>query len=394
METQKWFYAHLAQTSPEPMGLEVERAEGVWIQAPDGRRYLDLIAGISVSALGHRHPRVLEAIRRQLDRHLHVMVYGEFIQESQVRFARRLVEHLDDRLNCVYFTNSGAEAVEGALKLARKHTGRPWLVGFERSYHGDTLGALSVCGWEVYRAPFKPLLQSKILPINNHRALQKINNQTAAVIIEPIQAEAGMRAVNPEWLQALRRRCDEVGALLIFDEIQTGLGRTGTLFAYEQYGVVPDILCLAKALGGGMPLGAFIAHRDLMRTFAYDPPLAHVTTFGGHPVSCAAGLAAFEVLLENRLWARASWIEQMVREHLGGAPAVEEIRGRGALLGVVLSDGEKARQVIRRALREGVILGGTLHTDNVLRIAPPLIIEPDELHQGLQVVRQVLEALC
>ncbi|MCS7081475.1 MAG: aspartate aminotransferase family protein [Bacteroidetes bacterium] len=375
------------------MGLEVECAEGVWIQTTDGRRFIDLIAGISVSTLGHRHPRVLEAIERQLARHLHVMVYGEFIIESQVRLASTLAAHLAERLNCVYFTNSGAEAVEGALKLARKRTGRALWVCLEGAYHGDTLGALSVCGWERYRVPFKPLLQSKTIQPNNFKDLTQIDRSVAAVIAEPIQAEAGMRALDPEWLKAVRERCDEVGALLIFDEIQTGLGRTGTLFAYEHYGVIPDILCLAKALGGGMPLGAFVADRELMWTLAHDPPLSHITTFGGHPVSCAAGLAALQVLIEERLWERARWIEQTTRRFLESHPAVQEIRGRGALLGIVLRDQEGARRAVRKALQAGLIIGGTLHTDNVLRIAPPLIISEEELTTALRILQDVLACL-
>ena len=284
------FERFVAQTSDAPIGLEIQRAEGPFLFTVDGRRIIDFISGIAVSSLGHGHPAVIEAVHRQVDRHLHVMVYGEFVQAPQVRLAAMLAEILPEQLQVTYFTNSGTEAVEGALKLAKKSTGRRNLVAFERSYHGDTHGSLSVTGRDVYRRPFEPLLPGvTFLPFDDVEALSAIDDSIAAVIAEPIQGEGGIRVPSREWMQALRKQTNSTGSLLILDEIQTGMGRTGSLFAFEQSGVVPDVLCLAKAFGGGMPLGAFVSSAETMAVLKTDPPLSHVTTFGGHPVSCAAG---------------------------------------------------------------------------------------------------------
>src|ERR1700677_1807917 len=300
------FLRHVAQTSMAPIGLEIVRAEGSWLYTADGRRYLDLIAGIGVSALGHGHPAVLDAIALQARRHLHVMVYGEYVIEAQVRLAERLTRLLPAPLDCIYFTNSGAEAIEGALKTARKRTRRGRFVAFDGAYHGDTMAALALMGNPVFRAPFEPLPGPvRRLPYDDEAALGGIEADTAAVVIEPIQAEGGVRIPSQGFMTALRQRCDETGALLIFDEVLTGFGRVGHLFALEHYGVVPDLIVLAKALGGGLPLGAFAGRAELLRTLAYDPPLGHITTFGGHPLSCAAGLASLEAIVKDRLWERA-----------------------------------------------------------------------------------------
>jgi acetylornithine/N-succinyldiaminopimelate aminotransferase len=385
------FSRHVAWTSDTPLGLVVDRAEGSRIYLQDGRSVIDLISGIAVSSVGHRHPRVLQAIREQLDRHLHVMVYGEFVQRPQAEFAAALAGQLDPRLQVIYFTMTGTEANEGALKLAKKYTGRRRMIGFERSYHGDTHGALSVTGRDVYRDPFLPLLpEVDFLPFGDIGALQAIDERTACVITEPIQGEGGIRVPPVEWLRALRDRCTETGALLIFDEIQTGFGRTGSLFAHQHFGVVPDIMTVAKAMGGGMPLGAFISSREILSTFRTNPPLSHVTTFGGHPVSCAAALATLQVIIEEGLPDRAAFIGEVVRRRLVH-PLVREVRGLGAMLGMELVDPEATARVVGRCLDHGVLLGWTLHSDTLVRIAPPLNIADEDLDEALGIIFESLE---
>ncbi len=368
------------------MGLEIKKAEGCFLYTKDGRRFTDLISGIAVSSLGHRHPEVLNAIKKQLDKHLHVMVYGEFIQEPQSRFAHRLCSKLPDSLDRVYFVNSGTEAIEGALKLSKKFTGRSKLVAFQNSYHGDTHGSLSVTGRNVYRDPYEPLLPNvHFLNYNSFDGLDTINRETAAVIIEPIQGEGGIIPAETGWLKEIRKRCDETGALLIFDEIQTGFFRTGSLFAFEQYGVVPDILCLAKAMGGGMPMGAFVSSTEIFEVFKHNPPLNHVTTFGGHPVCCAAANANLRVLLSGDFSAKAAAIEKTARRILKGE-GIEEVRGRGAMLGLQLRDSRLTQKVVKECFENGIILGWTLHSNSLIRIAPPLIIDPKLLEDSLQTI--------
>lgn len=386
------FREHIAWTSDHPIGLEVAYAAGPFIQLSDGTEVIDLISGIAVSSIGHRHPRVLDAIREQLDRHLHVMVYGEFVQQSQVAFAELLTRQLPEQLQVVYYTMSGTEANEGALKLAKKHTGRRKMIAFEGSYHGDTHGSLSVTGRDVYRDPFQPLLpEVHFLPFGDIEALEKIDDRTACVITEPIQGEGGIIVPDTAWIRSLRERCSKVGALLIFDEIQTGFGRTGTLFAFEGFGVVPDIMTLAKAMAGGMPLGAFVSNAEVMASFRVDPPLSHVTTFGGHPVSCAAALAALEVVLDEQLPARAVEVGRRVRTALEGRPHVREIRGRGAMLGLALDGKEVTQVTVDACLKRGVLLGWTLHSDDLIRIAPPLNIPFSVLEEALAVMVSVLD---
>ncbi len=391
MSAQDSFKRFLAQTSDAPLGLEIERAEGSFLFTVDGRRIIDFISGIAVSSLGHGHPAVVEAIRRQVDRHLHVMVYGEFVLAPQVELAAMLAELLPEKLQVTYFTNSGTEAVEGALKLAKKFTGRSRLVAFERSYHGDTHGSLSVTGRRVYREPFEPLLPGvTFLPFDDVDSLGAIDDSVAAVIAEPIQGEGGIRVPSDVWMRALRDRTVETGALLIFDEIQTGMGRTGTLFAFEQSGVAPDVLCLAKAFGGGMPLGAFVSSPEIMAVLKHDPPLSHVTTFGGHPVSCAAGAAALNTIVRDRLFERASVIEERIRGRLRH-PLIQEIRGRGAMLGMVLANAAITEIVVANALEKGVLVGWTLHSDRLVRLAPPLNIEFGVLDEAVDVLLQTLD---
>jgi len=386
MSSKESFFRHVAQTSDAPMALEIDRAKGPYIYTKDGQKYVDFISGIAVSSLGHRHPKVVEAVKNQVDRHLHVMVYGEFIQDPQSDYAELLTSQLPESLDRAYFVNSGTEANEGALKLAKKHTGRHKFVAFHHGYHGDSHGSLSVTGRDVYRDPYKPLLPDvHFLDFNSYDGLDVIDNDTAAVIMEPIQGEGGIIPAQKEWMQAVRRRCDEVGALLIFDEIQTGFFRTGSLFAFEQYEVVPDILCLAKAMGGGMPMGAFVSSTDIFKSFMHDPPLNHVTTFGGHPVSCAAAHATLRELLSGDYGAKAQKIERLSRKILT-AGGIAEIRGRGAMLGMELQDRDLTQKVVEDCLEKGIILGWTLHSDTLVRLAPPLIIEEKLLRETLNTI--------
>ena len=384
------FARHVAWTSDEPLKLVVEYASGPFIYLADGR-LIDFISGIAVSSLGHRHPRVVAAVHDQVDRHLHVMVYGEFVQRPQVSFAKLLVKQLPSALDTVYFTMTGTEANEGALKLAKKHTGRTKIIAFDHSYHGDTHGSLSVTGRRVYQDPFRPLLPNvHFLPFGDMMALDAIDTKTACVIVEPIQGEGGVRVPNMEWMHKLRWQCTSSEALLIFDEIQTGFGRTGKLFAFERFGVVPDILTLAKAMGGGMPLGAFVSAGPIMRTLRRDPPLSHVTTFGGHPVSCAAAQATLEVLLEEDLPARALQLEERIRDRLKHQQIIE-IRGMGAMLGMELVSTRVAQELVRMCLQNGLLMGWTLHSGRTIRMAPPLNMPMDLLDEVLDIILDALD---
>jgi len=391
------FRRFVCQTSDSPMGLVVERAAGATVFTRDGRSFVDLLAGIGVNNVGHAHPAVVAAVQEQAGRYLHAMVYGEYVLEPQVRLAELLASVLPAPLSSVYFTNSGTEANEGAMKLAKKYTGRRRLVAFRNSYHGDTQGSLSVTGRDIYRNPFLPLLPGvEFLPFDDLAALNGIDESVAGVITEPIQGEGGVRVPSAEWLPALRARCTEVGALLIFDEVQTGFGRTGRLWAGQHWSVVPDVLVLAKALGGGMPLGAFVGAPEVMRTLSEEPPLAHVTTFGGHPVCCAAGLASLRVILDEDLPGRAERVGETIRQALRGFGdrfgGVREVRGLGMLIGLELESAGRTRMVAERAFAEGVIIGWTLHSDTVIRLAPPLNISDAELERGLLGLETALRA--
>lgn len=390
MTSKNSFYSHIAQTSDEPMGLEISHARGPYLYTADNRRYVDFISGIAVSSLGHGHPEVLKAVHGQIEKHMHVMVYGEFIQKPQAGLAALITSNLPAKLDRIYFTSSGTEANEGALKLAKKYTGRTGILAFNNSYHGDTHGSLSVTGRNVYRDPYLPLLPGIIFDdFNSHSALEKISRKTAAVILEPIQGEGGIIEAEAGWLRAVRERCDETGTLLIFDEIQSGFGRTGKLFAFEHYGVVPDILSMAKAMGGGMPLGGFASSSEIFEVFKSNPPLNHVTTFGGHPVSCSAALASLEVLLSENLMERASHIEAAARNRLHGSE-IAELRGKGAMLGLQLQTVEQTRRVVERCFDKGILLGWTLHSDTLIRLAPPLIISDELLAEVLEAIRDSL----
>jgi acetylornithine/succinyldiaminopimelate/putrescine aminotransferase len=394
--TRENFFRYLCQTSPEPLGLEIERAEGLYLFTRDGQRYIDFISGIGVANIGHRHPAVLAAIRKQLDRHLHVMVYGEYVQETQIEYARRLAELSPVEDGVVFFCNSGTEAIEGALKTARKFTGRKKYIAFEGGYHGDSYGALSAMSSELYRAPFLPLLPGfEFLPFDDFQTLSYINEGVAAVLIEPVQGEGGVRIPSPEFLPALRRRCDEVGTLLIYDEVMTGFGRTGKLFASEHWPESqPDIVCLAKALGGGLPLGAFIGRREIMKTLSENPPLAHVTTFGGHPLSCAAGLAALEVLLNENLLARSAELGIFFLTELKAlaqkASCIRDGRGLGCFFAIEFQTPEATQRFVQNCRAQNLIIGWTLHHSTIVRAAPPLCMTNEQAQEALEIINQAV----
>ncbi|MDG2305908.1 MAG: aminotransferase class III-fold pyridoxal phosphate-dependent enzyme [Candidatus Binatia bacterium] len=388
------FLRHVAQTSDSPRGIDVERARGSWVHSRDGRRHLDLLAGIGVASIGHGHPRVAAAVAEQSARYTHVMVYGEDILAPQVDLAERLAAMLPPSLSTTYFTNSGAEAIEGAMKLVRKATGRKEILAFEGAYHGDTTGAMALGGNPFYREPFEPLVGPvEHLPWNDDRALSRIDERTAAVFTEPVQAEGGVRIPSPEFLPALARRCREVGALLVFDEVVTGLGRTGTWFGFEHWaGSAPDVMVLAKSLGGGLPLGAFVSSPELHRALSEDPPLGHVTTFGGNPVCCAAALASLDVLTEERLPERAGTVGLYFKDRLSElvGHGVQEVRGIGLLIGLEFETPNGTMAFADGCRENGVLLGWTLHHDCVIRLAPPLTISEDEIDHALSVMKRVL----
>jgi acetylornithine/N-succinyldiaminopimelate aminotransferase len=385
------FLANNAQTTDFPLLLEFERAEGIYLYDTEGKPYIDLISGIGVSNLGHGNPKVIEAIKDQAEKYMHLMVYGEYVQTPQVRFAEKLISIFPPNLQSVYFTASGTEATEGALKLAKRYTCRPKIIAFQNSYHGSTHGALSVMGNEEYKQAYRPLLPGvSFIRFNEMADLDVITTQTACVILETIQGEAGIRVPDIAYMQALRAKCDTTGTLLILDEIQAAFGRTAKLFAFEHYGIVPDILLLAKALGGGMPVGAFAASHELMSALKDNPILGHITTFGGHPVCCAAGLAALEVLLEENLCDQAEEKGQLLRSLLIH-PAIKEIRGKGLMLAAELESFDLNKKIIDRCIANGVIVDWFLHCSNSMRIAPPLIITEEEIRKACGIILEAVE---
>lgn len=386
MNQRELFLSHVAQTSESPLALHIVKAEGCMMWDDDGKSYIDLISGISVCNVGHRHEKVTNAIKDQVDRYLHLMVYGELVESPQVIYAHKLSTLLPPSLNSVYYTNSGAEAIEGAMKLAKKLTGRTKIIAFNESYHGSTQGALSVMGSEYWRNAYRPLLPEVYhLDHNQLEQLNKIDRHTACVIAEPIQAERGVLVPDRMWMKALKKKCEDTGAMLILDEIQTGFGRTGTLFAFEQFGIVPDILVLGKAIGGGMPLGAFVADRNKMMAFATNPILGHITTFGGHPVCCAAGLAGLEVLLEEKLMdsleSKRKFIEQKLIH-----PMIKSFRSAGMLMAVEFDSYEQNKRVIDVCIENGVFTDWFLFASHCMRIAPPLNISIEELETACNII--------
>ena len=392
---RKQFLSHVGQTSDSPLMIEVARAEGIYFYAPDGKRYVDLIAGVSVSNVGHGNPAVVEAVCAQARDYMHIMVYGEMIERPQVRYATAIASLLPAPLESIYFVNSGAEAVEGALKLAKRHTRRTEIVSFQNAYHGSTHGSMSVIGGETFVGAYRPLLpDTRKLRYNRFEDLTQITERTACVLVEPVQGESGVNPPAPGFLEALRQRCTETGALLIFDEIQTGFGRTGAMFALQRYGVTPDIVCLAKALGGGMPLGAFVSSNAIMSGLQSDPPLGHITTFGGHPVCCAAGLAALNYIQEHDLATQAepkgALFEALLRDH----PAVREIRRSGLLLAVELGSSERLFRAMALLKEAGYLSDWFLFCDTAFRISPPLTITEEQIRECCADIRtQVLDQL-
>jgi acetylornithine/N-succinyldiaminopimelate aminotransferase len=417
LNQRELFLRHVAQTSTAPLALEIVKAEGCTLYGADGKEYIDLIGGISVANVGHRHPKVIEAIQKQLDAYLHIMVYGEFIEAPQVQYAKLLTDNLPASLNSVYFTNSGAEAVEGAMKLAKRTTGRTQIIAFNNSYHGSTQGALSVMGDEYWRNAFRPLLPDVLhLEYNSFASLNEITELTACVIAETVQAEAGIIVPTKEWMLALRKKCTNTGTLLILDEIQAGFGRTGKLWGFEHFNIIPDILLLGKALGGGMPLGAFIADKKLMDAFTDNPVLGHITTFGGHPVCCAAGMAAMKVLLggrpdsyrdvpsgDERNGVPLSMIDTVAgKEQLfhsllvhppkgGRSPKIKAIRSFGLWMAVEFDSFETNKKIIDACIAEGVLTDWFLFASDCLRISPPLVISEEEIEKACDVIIEACE---
>lgn len=394
LSLRQLFLKHVAQTSESPLSLEIERAEGVYLFGSDGKRYFDLISGVSVSNVGHCHPRVVEAVNIQTSKYMHLMVYGEYIQYPQVRFAQRLTSILPETLNNVYFVNSGSEAVEGALKLAKRYTGRSEIISFVNAYHGSTHGALSIMGNEEPKRAFRPLLPGiKQIRFNFLPDLDLITKKTACVIIEPIQGEAGIISPINGFLEKLRKKCNDTGTLLIFDEIQTGFGRTGKMFAFDKYGVIPDILLLAKAMGGGMPLGAFISSKTIMDSLSTNPPLGHITTFGGHPVSCASAIAALDVLIDERLIEGVDEKAKIFYDKLSEHPNVVEIRSDGLFMAVEVGSFERILKLIKVALNNGVVLDWFLFCNTAFRVAPPLSITIKECHDVADLLLKSLDEI-
>ena len=390
MNTRQLFQKHLAQTSPAPVGLHITKAEGNYLYDAEGNKYLDLIGGISVSNIGHGHPNVVAAIKEQVDKYMHVMVYGELVQSPQVEYAQLLTQHLPSNLDCVYFTNSGAEATECAIKLARRFTGKTDIIGCNNAYHGNTTGALSLMGDEYWRNAFRPLMPGVWhYDYNSNELLDAISDQTACVIIETIQAEAGVIEPDRAWLKALRQRCSDTGALLIFDEIQCGFGRTGKLWGFEHYDIIPDIVLLGKALGGGMPLGAFIASYELMQTLTNNPVLGHITTFGGHPVCCAAGMAAMKVLLDgpliNEVAAKGTLFHTLLKH-----PKIKAIRSKGLLMAIELESPQHVMDTLQKCLERHLFSDWFLFAPNCIRIAPPLTITSEEIENACKIILNCL----
>jgi acetylornithine/N-succinyldiaminopimelate aminotransferase len=391
MTNRQIFLQHVGQTSEAPLALDIVKASNFTLTDADGKEYIDLIGGISVCNVGHCHPNVVAAVQQQAQAYMHIMVYGELVQSPQVQLAAMLTQHLPASLNSVFFTASGTEATEGALKLAKRYTGRTGVISFTNSYHGSTQGALSIMGSEYWRNAFRPLIPGSMqLEYNNMAQLQNITTQTACVVAETIQAEAGVLVPEQAWLQALRERCTATGTLLVLDEIQCGFGRNGSLFAFEQFGVVPDVLLLGKALGGGMPLGAFVANRAVMHSLTHQPVLGHINTFGGHPVSCAAGLAALKVLLAENLIAEVKPKEQLLH-HLLQHKKIKQITSRGLMMALHFDSFAQNKAIIDALIIKGVFTDWFLFAAHCLRIAPPLTISEQALTQAAEIIVQVLD---
>ncbi len=391
MNNRQLFFNFMGQTSEAPLAIEIERAEGVYMYGPDGKRYLDLISGISVSNVGHCHPQVVKAVQKQAETYMHLMVYGEFVQSPQVELAHLITSYLPEHLDNVYFVNSGSEAIEGAMKLAKRYTGRSEIVAFNNAYHGSTQGSLSVMGDEQMKNAFRPLLPGvRFLEYNNRKQLSQISRQTACVLVETIQGEAGAVAPCPHFLVELQQICKEKGALLIMDEIQAGCGRTGKLWAFEHYGVTPDILTLAKGLGGGLPIGAFVASREIMQSLTHNPVLGHISTFGGNAVCAAAAKANLEIIISQQLWQNAARLEKVIREQLKH-PKIKSIRGKGLMLAIEFESFEQNKRVIDQLIQQGIVTDWFLFAPHCLRIAPPLIITEAQILEACHTIVEVID---
>ncbi|MGB0811044.1 MAG: aspartate aminotransferase family protein [Flavobacteriaceae bacterium] len=388
------FFAHQAQTTPKPIGLEVKKARGSYIIDKDNKKYLDFVAGVSACTLGHSHPKVIRAVRQQMRKYLHVMVYGEFVQDEPVQLVKLLADQLPEQLSCIYLTNSGTEGIEGALKLAKRATGRQRIISANNAYHGNTQGAMSVMGYEERKRAYRPLIPgTSYIQFNDIGDLEQINEQTAAVILETIQGGAGFIVPTNDYMKAVRERCDKVGALLILDEIQPGMGRTGKLFAFEHYNMIPDIFVTGKGLGGGFPVGAFGASKKLMNLLQDKPILGHITTFGGHPVIAAACHATLKTLLKSNLIAETIEKEQYIREQLQHQ-GIKEIRGKGLMLALILPTPELAQQLVKIALERGLLLFFLLFEKRAVRVTPPLTISKKELKKGCDIIVNILDEIC
>jgi acetylornithine/succinyldiaminopimelate/putrescine aminotransferase len=394
MNPKDVFLSNQGQTSPFPFLIEVESAEGIYIYDKSGKRYTDLISGVAVNNIGHRHPKVVEAIKNQVDKHLHVMVYGEFVQDSQVDLANKLKAVLPESLNCVYTVNSGTEANEAAIKLAKRVTGRMEIVSFRGSYHGSTNGSLSISGNEVKKKAFRPLIpEIRFIHLNNYEELNQISEKTACVILETIQGDAGVRIPKDDYLDTLKKRCNEVGALLIFDEIQCGMGRTGKLFAFEHFNVIPDILTLGKALGGGMPIGALVSSTDNLSLFTHNPMLGHITTFGGHPVVCAAAAATLNVLQSEINWVQVEKIGSYIEKELGSLPQIKEVRRKGLMFAFDMESAEIVNKVVEACLDKGIITFWFLSHPYSFRLSPPLTITMEETSQSVSIIKEIIQKI-
>ena len=387
------FFKHQAQTTPHPLAMEISNAEGSYIYDQNKKPYLDFVAGVSACSLGHRHPKVVAAIKKQLDSYMHVMVYGEYIQSPAVKLTKLLASHLPKNLDKTYLTNSGTEAIDGAMKLARRYTGRSEIIAAKNAYHGNTMGALSIMGYEERKQPFRPLIPDiRFIEFNNLADLSRITTKTAAVILETIQGGAGFIEPKNGYLTRVQEKCNEVGALLILDEIQPGIGRTGTLFGFENYNCIPDVVVTGKGLGGGMPIGAFTASEHMMDSLSEHPKLGHITTFGGHPVIAAAALATLEEITTTNLIADTLVKEALIRKHLQH-PLIKEIRGKGLMLALMLDSSEIANKVVLQAKENGLILFWLLYEPKAVRISPPLTISEEEIVKGCHIIQNILNSL-
>lgn len=393
ISNRQLFLSHLAQTTDFPLMIEIEKAKGIFMYSPDGKKYIDLISGIGVSNLGHSHPAVIQAIKEQLDKYMHLMVYGEYVQTPQVQLAEALTATLPDPLRSVFLVNSGSEAIEGAIKLAKRFTGRPHILSCVDAYHGSSNGALSAGGNEIFKQNYRPLIPGHYhIPFADLEALSQINDETAAIIVETVQGEAGVRIADPSYFKALRKQCDETGTLLILDEIQTGFGRTGKFWAFEHYDIQPDILVSAKGMGGGMPIGAFISSQAIMGSLKENPILGHISTFGGHPVSATASLATLKILKESSLIEQVDKKANYFKELLVH-PLIKQIRNKGLMMAVEFESFEIVKPIIDKAIELGVVTDWFLFCDNSMRIAPPLIITMEEIKQACNIIHSAMNEI-